>query len=262
MATFFDANGVRLFEPYNLVVMCFNAQFWLGLNSNETLVRTIIDTHNPDVIALQEFAPSKDNKSVYTTIFSDYPYHYFVGNAALAFVSKYELTDAESVTYATQGQETRKYGKAYITLNHQKICLLNTHLEILPGTEESREVRVAQAQELLNVMKSERYAISVGDFNCGDCHDAADADYIAVIKPFLDEGYHSANSSNQHGFLATYYKGTSVTDYTRYACIDEIITTSNIDINMVMVDKQKSDANTAGENIDHLPIIAYCRVNG
>ena len=262
MTTFYRGDGVRLYEPFNLIIMCFNAQYWKGLNSKDWLVQTIIDTHKPDIIAIQELAEAKDGKSVYTTFFKDYPYHYYA-SSGLGIVSKYRMTDCEAVTYATQGEEyTRRYIKAYITFNHQKICLLNTHLEIMPSTEESRAVRVAQAQELLGVMKAERYAISMGDYNCGDCHDATDPDYIAVIKPFLDEGYHSANSSNQHGFLATYYKGTSVTNYTRYACIDEIVTSSNIDINMVTVDKQKSDANTDGEALDHLPIVAHCRVNG
>ena len=101
-----------------------------------------------------------------------------------------------------------------------------------------------------------------GDFNVADCHGKASDEYIANIKPFIDEGYHSANCSDQHGFLATYYNGTSVNNYNICECIDEIITTSNIDINMVTVDKQKSDANTDGLALDHLPIIAHCRVNG
>ena len=262
MITLYNVKGDRLRDPNSLVVMCFNAQYWKGLNSKDELVQAILNTHKPDIIAIQELAESKDGKSVYTTFFKEYPYHYYAGSG-LGIVSKYQLMNCESVTYTAQGEEyTRKYIKAYIIFNHQQICLFNTHLEIMPTTEESRAVRVSQAQELLNAMKAERYAISMGDYNCGECHDMTDPDYIAVIKPFLDEGYHSANSSNQHGFLATYYKGTSVNDYTRYACIDEIITTSNIDINGVTVDKQKSDANMDGEALDHLPIIAYCCVNG
>lgn len=261
----FDAKGNALtIGWHNLVVMSFNPQRWEGLNADIALMKTIIDTYKPDIIGLQEYRETIASANVYSAVFADYPYHYYASDIynPVGIISKYELSDISTVLYAKQGSETRGYTKAYFTVNQQKICWLNTHLEIFPSTDGSREVRTAQAQELIGVMNAERYAICTGDFNAGDCHDVSDDDYIAVIKPFIDEGYHSANSSNQHGFLATYYDGTTVNDYTRYACIDEIITTSNIDICMVDVDKQKSDANTNSSALDHLPIVAYCRVNG
>lgn len=261
----YDISGkVRVVAPYNLVVMSFNVQKWQGLNNDVKLMKTIIDTYHPDIICLQEYRETAAGIDVYQNLFREYPYHYY-GSSILnpvGIVSKYELTDASTVLYETQGTEARGYTKAYITFNQNKICLLNTHLEVLPSADESRDIRTAQAAELLGVMKLERYAICAGDFNVSDCHNKTGADYIAVIKPFIDEGYHSANSSDQHGFLATAYEGTTVNDYTLYTCIDEIITTSNIDINMVTVDKQKSDANINSLALDHLPIVAYCHVNG
>lgn len=260
----YNANGELIHRTNELFVMCFNVQRWQGLNSNAALMKKIIDTYQPDIIALQEFTETIGESNIYSTVFAGYPYHYFASDIQnpVGIISKYQLSDTTTTIYESQGAERRGYAKVYFTVNQQRICLLNTHLEIMPSTEESRTVRTEQAQELISVMRSERYAICCGDFNVGNCHDKTDADYIAVIKPFLDEGYHSANSSDQHGFLATFYDGTKVNNYTRYACIDEILTTSNIDINMVTVDKAKSDANTSGAALDHLPIIAYCRVNG
>lgn len=250
--------------PYNLVVMSFNVQKWQKLNSDATLMKRIIDTYKPDIIGLQEYTQTISGASVYSTIFKDYPYHYFGSSIfnPVGIVSKYALTDTSTVIYASQGAEKRGYTKAYFTFNQQKICWLNTHLEIMPTTAGSRKVRTAQAQELLNVMKAEPYAICTGDFNCGMCHDDTDPDHTAVMKPFLDLGYHSANSSHQHGFLATWLGGTSISNSREYWCIDQVITTSNIDINMVTVDKQKNDANTNAYPLDHFPIVAYCRVNG
>ena len=261
----FDIYGNALtVNGHNLVAMSFNPQRWEGLNSDVSLMKSIIDTYKPDIIGLQEYQEKIAGSDVYSAVFTDYPYHYYASAIfnPVGIVSKYPLSNISTVLYATQGSEKRGYTKAYFAVNQQKICWLNTHLEILPNVESSRTVRTAQAQELIEVMKAERYVICTGDFNVGNCHDKTDADYIAVIKPFLDEGYHSANSSDQHGFLATYFDGTTVNNFTRYACIDEIIATSNIDINMVDVDKRKSDANTSGLALDHLPIVAYCRVNG
>lgn len=261
----YDIDGrVKMVAPYNLVVMSFNVQKWQGLNSDVNLMKTIIDAYRPDIICLQEYREIISDLGVYSSLFAEYPYHYY-GSTILnpvGIVSKYALTDASTVLYETQGAETRGYAKAYITFNQNKICLVNTHLEVLPSADESREIRTAQAAELLEVMRAEQYAICAGDFNVADCYNKTGADYIAVIKPFIDEGYHSANSSEQHGFLPTAYVGTTVNDYTLRTCIDEVITTSNIDINMVIVDKQKSDANINSLSLDHLPIVAYCRVNG
>lgn len=260
----YDAKGNVLFEfkVHNLTVMCFNAQFWSGLNADRNLIRRIVDTYSPDIIMLQEcrnFAAD-----IFTAVFGDYPYHYLASEIynPVSILSKHEMSDISTVLFTTQAEdgEVRGYARAYITANRQKICLMNTHLEVM-GANQSN-VRHAQALELLEAMKAERYAICAGDFNVADCHNNKSAEYIANIKPFIDEGYHSANCSDQHGFLPTFYSGTTVDDYTRRECIDEIITTSNIDINMVTVDKQKSDANTEGLGLDHLPIVAYCRVNG
>jgi endonuclease/exonuclease/phosphatase family metal-dependent hydrolase len=261
----YDINGkTTIIAPYNFVVMSFNVQKWQGLNSDINLMKSIINTYQADIIYLQEYRETISDYDVYSSLFAEYPYHYY-GSSILnpvGIVSKHQLTDVSTAIYSTQGAERRGYTKAYITFDHNKICLLNTHLEIMPNADESRAVRTAQAAELLEVMKAERYAICAGDFNVSDCYNKSGVDYIAVIKPFIDEGYHSANSSDQHGFLATCYNGTTVNNYTLYTCIDEIITTSNIDINMVTVDKQKSDANVNALALDHLPIVAYCRVNG
>lgn len=269
----YDANGNQILtnqetdqtevKMYNLTVMSFNVQRWSGLNSNIDLIKKIIAKHDPDIIGFQEFRKTISGADVYTTLFADYPYNYYMGSVEnpTGVVSKYELSDASSVVFATQGtNEKRGYSKAYFTFNKQKVCWLNTHMEWGSNGADARDIRNAQAAELLEVMKQERYAICTGDFNTADCYDTNGADYLGQIKPFIDQGFHSANSSDQHGFLATGFDSAALD--TKYYCIDEIIATSNIDINIVEVDKQKSDENTDGRILDHLPIVAYCRVNG
>ena len=110
-------------------------------------------------------------------------------------------------------------------------------------------------------MQGEEYAICCGDFNTADCLNTSGLDYTAVIKPFIDQNYHSANCSAQHGFLRTWYDGNTIADSSEAWCLDQIITTTNIDIDHVVVNKDKN--RNDNENVlDHFPIVAYCRING
>lgn len=255
---------ISCIDSTSLKIMSFNVQGWNGSNSNQTIMKNIIDTYNPDVVCLQEtLKTSIDSQPVSTTLFTNYPYLYRpteIYNCVSIF-SKYPLSNTSVTIYETQGEETRGYAKANITINKNNIVIFNTHLEILPNETTSRPIRVAQAQELLEAVKNEEYFIVCGDFNTYDANNITGYDYINVIKPFLDMEYKSANCSNQHGFLRTWYDGNTIYDSTVSRCLDQIITSPNIDINYVFVNKDK-DITVNSNPIDHLPIVSFCQING
>lgn len=257
-------NKYKALEETSFVVMSFNVKRFTGLNSNLVVLKNIIDKYEPSVIALQEFVTSVNAISVYRTLFANYPYYYYYTGATnpICIVSKYEFDDVTGVVYQDQeSYENRGYILAHITVNNNSVALLNTHLEILPSADSSRTTRTAQAAELLTAMQGEEYAICCGDFNSADCFNVDGLDYIGSIKPFIDEGYHSANCSNQHGFLKTWYDGYTISASSDAWCLDQIITTSNIDIDNVIVNKDKNDSDNASE-LDHFPLVAYCHING
>ena len=249
------ANISNTLKNTELTVMSFNVQRWTGLNSNYVLMKSIFDNYLPDVICVQEQAGSPGAVSDSILCNYRYVYQYNGVTTPIAIYSKRPFASVNGYLYAAQGSENRGYIKAVIDVNGNDVAVYTTHLDL------DSTVRTAQATELFNQMKSERYAIVTGDFNSFNAIDSTGSDYIAQIKQFIDEGYHSANCSNQHGFLFTYYNGNTIASSTNKHCLDQIITTTNIDIDTVIVDKSKdNDANTS--YLDHFPIVAYCHVNG
>ena len=262
----FEKSNIRYkaLEDSSICVMTYNAQLFTGRNADLALTKGFIDKYRPDVIGMTEYINYANSTNINQVLFSEYPYEQRQVDipAGNAIFTKEAQSNGSNVQYTSKSPsgETRGYNKTYITIDGVKVALYNTHLEIIPTPSESRQYRVAQAQQLLTDALTEDYFIITGDFNTGDCHNANGEDYIQVMKPFIDAGCHSANGSNQHGFINTYYNGATVTDSTVIWCLDMIITSSNIDILNVKIDKSKL-SQTSAENIDHLPVIAYCHIN-
>lgn len=255
-------------EGTTITVMSFNVQQWRRLNSNFTLMKHIIDEYHADVIALQEFKRFGGETDTRTTLFADYPYYFaYEGDGEglfnpIAIVSRFPFEEIAGHVYQAQCAESgekRGYIQARIRIGGHLIGLFNTHLEILRTADASRPVRTAQAMELLELMKREKAAICTGDFNTADCFDQSGADYLPIIRPFLDAGYHSANCSDQHGFLKTWFDGNTVDISENCGCLDQIITTSGIDIVDVAVNTEKNNPENT-EYIDHFPIVATCNI--
>lgn len=250
-------------EDGDLVIMTYNCQGFTGRNSELELIRSFIDKYQPDIIGLQEYYPTdSDSKTFYKRVLSEYNYRlewtdYAIGNALF---SKLELTDKTNITLSPS-IEPRNCNKAYIEVLGIKIALYNTHLEsgtAFPYTDGS-PYRIAEMEQIKADADQEEYAIIMGDLNTIMGIDDTGADYIGIVKPFVDEGWHVANCSHQHGFIKTYYNGDSVALSTYIFCLDNVITTSNIDILKVTADRSK--AMTVGNPIDHLPVIVHLHVN-
>lgn len=258
-------NGVGLSEQNGITILDFNVKSFTGLNADISIITDIVQRYEPDIVFLQEYAGTISGINIYSSVFKMYPYHteYTELPAPVAIISKIPLSNITKTLFTTQqtGGENRGFIRAEIVLNHDTIALYTTHLEILPTIAGSRDTRIAQAAELKTRMTSDRYAILGGDLNTADCENTSGADYIGVIKPFVDENMHSVNATLEHGFMDTLYNGNTVADSTTIGCYDHIISTYNIDVVGFCVDKQKINPDNATP-IDHLPLVAYLRVNG
>lgn len=249
-----DGNVVFSVDATSFVVMSYNVETFTGINANEEMQQSIIDTYDADIIGMQEMGATGFMPTVGNHVLTDYTYRYFGPQSSFktAIVSKHALSDVTSVVYANQS--ARAYQKAYLTIDDKRICWLNTHLE----TSAHEADKVAEAQELFEAVANEDYFIITGDFNT-TCKSINDAEYTTIMKQFVDAGYHCANCSTQHGFNNTWTSGNSL-NATWYPC-DHVITSSNIDIDRVVVDTTKIDvASQTGEAIDHLPIVAYLTI--
>ena len=262
--------GSGQMENAAITIMSFNVQHWRRLNSNFPLMKHIIDQYRPDLIAFQEFMRIAGETDTRTALMADYPYYYaYEGDGEryfnpVAFASKIPFEDIAGGVYRAQyaaSGENRGYIRAHIRVRDQIVTLYNTHLEVVPTAEASRTVRTAQAMELLEMMKRDRSAICVGDFNTADCFDRTGADYRLIIRPFLEEGYHSANCSDQHGFFKTWFDGNTMAVSENCGCLDQIITTADIAIDSVAVNREKENPDNT-EYIDHFPIVAVCHIRG
>lgn len=254
----YDILGNELLEdqPVSdaLTVMTYNVQWWSGLNSNVEMQETIIDRYSAQIIGLQELRTSMG--TVGEQVLADYPYQVLgVQTNKTGMVSKINLTNTNAGVFATQASETRGWQSATFTYNGKQIFWLNTHLE----TSSYESVKVAQAQEVFSMVQGKEYFIITGDFNTV-CKSVNDTEYTTIMKQFIDAGYHSANCSQQHGFINTWTSGSTLAG-TWYPC-DHIITSANITIDSVTADTTKIDvAAQTGQSIDHILLIAEVTIS-
>lgn len=251
----YDSSG-NIIQQSDLVVMSFNIQRWKGINADADIVDEILTKYNPDIVGFQEYDTAKTlgGIDVAEWLTNRFP-HMEVGDTKIAnytkaVVSNHELQDSETVYY-TQYEESRSYQKMYITFDDKRIAVFNTHLDV------NAPEKTSQAKELFNALANEEYFIVIGDFNTV-CTSTADTDYINMVKQFADAGYNLANCSEKFGFINTCTAGTSLIE-TDWRPRDHIITSANIDIEAVIADTTKIDANT-GLTIDHIPLVVYLKI--
>lgn len=252
----YDSGGNNL-QKSDLVIMSFNIQRWKGINADADIVDEILTKYNPDIVGLQEYDTAKTlgGIDVAEWLTNRFPYIEVgdtkITNYTKAVVSHHELQDATTVYYAVYS-ESRSYQKMYITFDGKRIAVFNTHFDV------DAPEKTSQAKELFDALDNEDYFIVIGDFNTV-CTSTADTDYIDMVKQFADAGYNLANCSEKFGFINTCTAGISITA-TDWRPRDHIITSANIDIEAVVADTTKIDANT-GLTIDHIPLVAYLKVN-
>lgn len=257
-----DGNPLLDLEPDKLTIMSYNVQWWQNFNSQQTMQNEIIAKYKPNIIGFQEFSKTDSIPSVGIMALGNYSTirlsNHFNFNA---MASKFALEDVTIADYETQdsydlnSNETRSYMKAYFTFNGKRICWINTHLCYYTNS-----AQYAQAAELLAMAEEEDYVVITGDFNSYGLN-AESSDYIGIFKPFVDAGYNLANSTTEKGFTKTWTTSTTATstaDMT-YPC-DNIITSSNIDINSVVFDDTKFSY-LNGQSIDHIPLVAEVTIS-
>lgn len=268
----FDLDGVLIFpdEVPDMTVMSFNTGcFYSEWHSAPTSTGTvfyqrnknIFDRYDLDFAGMPEWsrAIGTVNASVlmdetFTSWYPDYT-PYAVDYAALTSGFSVTPSSVTLVTYQTQGDETRYYQKSYIDYYGKRICCIATHLDL------SDSARTAQFLELMNAVQNEDYFIITGDFNF-QITQAGDSQYNKSIKVALDRGYHSAQ--NADSLLMTWYSGQTAQGSSDIYCLDNIITSANIDILNPRVDTTKLTDGLCEEYgiiIDHLPLIATLRIN-
>jgi len=260
----YDIDGVPVFtsHPPDLIVMSYNVGSWYDgagttMPSDKdaayyALQNGMLTEHSPDILCIQEyydtFSPNRTAQSVLQPHFDYIEAHSNGRYYGRAICSKNrQLSEYESAKYT--GDANYYYAKAYVTVNDVQIAIYTTHLSTGSGS------RATQIQELIALLQEEEYFIACGDFNMLDCNDIHGTDYRTIIQPILTEGFLSANCS-KFGFLTT-YSDAPIGSYT--GCLDNIITSDNIEILYALVDTTKLYDNLE-DRTDHMPLIVGLRI--
>ena len=265
LSSAYDLNGNKVLNDNHLVVMSYNVQDWMGINSQQAMQSAIINLYDPDIIGFEEFSKSGSVPTIPRNILTKYPYINMTNHVNYnAIASKLYLTDITVADYETQDpydvsiyEETRSYIRGYFNKAGKRIAFFCTHLCV-----RNAEPRYAQMQELFDMAEDEEYCIITGDFNSTDrpLTELSD-DYINQYKLFVDAGYHLANNSPTAGFTNTHATATeisSLADLT--SALDSIIVSNNIVIDNVIFDPTKISYQN-GTKFDHIPVIAYLTIN-
>lgn len=248
----FDKDGNPLMSS-SFIVMSYNVQDFLGINSQQSLQNAIVYRYNADFIGIQEFYNTNTVPQIASNMLASYDYLYRSSHKNfLAIASKKQMTSVVATDFETQDPndmsqygETRAYIKGYLNVGGHNVCIINTHLCLTDAP------KWAQMAELFEIAENEEYCILTGDFN-SFALSTADNDYINMFKPFVDAGYKLANSN----FTKTYCRANSATSLNDFdTAPDNIIVSGNINIDSVVFDTTKLNY-LNGSKIDHIPVIA------
>ena len=266
----YDINGNTLLTP-TIKLMAYNVgQWYLGNHDNVpanldaeyyALQNGMIQSNDADILFLEEYTLqfSKTGRTALSMLQQYYPYIHERGSsnpssssgAYCCICSKYPISNYTHNTFSDGSG--LYYDTCTITVNGIEIFVVITHLYwVVNGSA----TRTAEVQTLLNAVSGKPYFIIGGDFNTFDFFNTSSVDYTAVIKPFVDAGYNIANGGD-FGFLHTYSDYTTMDDS---LCLDNIVTSANIDILDAYTDTTKA-TDSIVEKIDHLPLIAIVKIN-
>ncbi len=148
--------------------------------------------------------------------------------------SQFALTDITGGFLGAKDKETQRlYVKGYTTVAGKRVAVFCIHL--IPYGTQGDAARQDSMRELAYLMSQEEYAIAMGDTNSND------------IAAFMRAaGFHVANR-DKFGDINTYY-------YSDEEYVDNIFTTTNIDIQYVECDKNRKGGS------DHYPLTAYLKI--
>lgn len=266
----YDINGNPLLdsrEPTNrLTIMQYNVgQWYTGSGSRmpsgafpnySYLHKQIFRANAPDIVTFQEYVDPVITDHPVSELTSAYFTDHVVGGSG-NYMTKAIYTNGYALSAATYKAFNVASGwgflRSSVEYDGKTIHIINCHME------NDATSRAAQAAELFELVSSLDYFILIGDWNT-TCMSVADSDYDAVMKQFVDAGYHCANCSPEFGFYNTWFAGHNfnTVDYeSRGAPNDNIVTSSNLRILRVYRDEHKIPVCEAMQTrLDHAPLVA------
>lgn len=262
----YDVDGNAKYVK-GFVVMTYNVGSWYDGKHDivpadkdadyYALQKEIIERYNPDVLFINEYTKQfsyAGRTAVSLLVELGFGFIYEVGGdtetttRGRCIASKYPLTDYIERDFTDGGYY---YDSCVINANGIPVNLVITHLHW-----DDRDKRTSEMQTIMSVLAGFQTFILCGDFNTTDNYDVDGADYVAIIKPLIDAGYNVANGG-AFGFKVTY---SSFPDNSWTACLDNIVTSPNIEITEVEVDETKLHDDITTERVDHLPLIATLQI--
>lgn len=265
----FDVDGQKVFEKNTTIkVMSYNVgQWYIGSSSivpteKDTeyyaLQNGMIQNADADILCICEYRDqfSETGRTALSILSQYYPYietsQGGVSFMGRAICSKYPISNFTHHVFNNGVSDGRYYDSCTITINDEPITVVVTHLVYNASSDAGR---IAQMNELISYFITLNKFICCGDFNTLDCKSTNGSDYINMILPILNAGFHCANCTD-FGFLETYSDQPAAT-WT--GCLDNIITSSNIAILSAEVDETKLNDNIQ-DKTDHMPLIAELRI--
>ncbi len=248
-------------------VMTYNVGQWYngsGLFMSEEqfpkyleLHKNIIDTYSPDILCVQEYCegimPGKSARDNLLTM-ERFPYmetakshnsnYNYVGKA---ICSVFPIEESTNSTFVTNGtHDSPNYEKAYVWLSGRRVCIISAHPSAHPAAA------LQELHTLVDDLRDEEYFIVCADTNVN----LLDFGYKAALTAMFEIYGVDCKLANGSDF------GTHITHPNTGKAIDNIITSTNIVIKSVTVDKQK-DAFYGDDltNVDHYPMVAELYVN-
>ena len=267
----FDKEGTQVYSRIRtLKVMTYNVGTWYdGKHDNipadkdaeyYALQKGMLLADDADIVCLEEYCKefSKTGRTAASLLVEcGYPYIMeTLGDSPTAspangrcIASKYPITSYIARDF-TDGSHLY-YDTCVITVHGVTINVMVTHLHW-----DDRAKRTSEMQTIMSVLAGFQTFILCGDFNTTDNYDVEGADYLAIVKPLIDAGYNVANGG-AFGFKITY---SSYPDNSWTACLDNIVTSSNIEMLGVVVDETKLNDGITTERIDHMPLVATLQI--
>ena len=261
----YDVSGNPLIPGRTLKVMQYNCgQWYIGDHDNVPankdeeyyeLQSGIIQRNDADILFIEEYTAqfSKTGRTAASFLAPDYPYYHEQTDGTTttvvqrAIYSKYPISNYQTHIFS---EYSYYYDTCNVTIDDLTILLVVAHLHW-----NNINYRASEAQAILSAVANAPYFIIGGDFNLEDFSSTSGQDYTRVIKPFVDAGYNIANGG-RFGFIPTFTSNSTMTDTEN---LDEVITSSNIEIINAYTDNTKANDSIV-EKIDHLPLIAELEI--
>lgn len=256
-ASGYSIDGTKNYRK-SLRVMQYNVGGWYdgaGTNVPEAYVSTYyalqsstITDNDPDILFINEYLAnfSDTGYSALSFLQQFFPYIKTVTYGTYygrAVCSKRPLSNYQSHVYA--GESYRYYDTMTVTVNGVTLTLCVTHLS--PSSTSDRHTETVELVTFLQALQTP--FICSGDLNTLKSSTTSAADYVGVIQPLLDAGFHLANMGDLGRFIT--YKNTELGN----GALDNIITSSDIKITNAYVSNEKEYASLPTQ-IDHMPLVA------